>query len=104
MLGSGNEATVGIIFDNGDGKVIAAGPMHHINERMIHPTLIRAVLIRDYGKYRVGLQRWDYDGKTFHHAGFVETKDYDEGIYKEATKAFANVSLELAVTHPELWD
>lgn len=102
-FGTKNQDTICVIYDNGDGTVIAAGPAHHINERMIHPTLIRSVLIREYGVYKVGIQRFDHDGEGFVHTGFDDTKEYDENNFKDATKAFANLSLELAIDYPHLW-
>jgi hypothetical protein len=102
-FGTKNQDTVCVVYDNGDGKVIAAGPAHHINVEFLHPSLIRSVLIRDYGKYRVGIQRWDHDGEEFKCTGFTDTREFNENDYKDATKAFANLSLELAIGYPHLW-
>jgi hypothetical protein len=103
-FGTKNQDSVCVVFDNGNGKVIAAGPAHHINVEFLHPALIRSVLIRDYGKYRVGIQRWEHNGEEFvFEKDFTSVKEYDENDYKTAAAGFAALSLELALTHPHLW-
>jgi hypothetical protein len=103
MLGTKNGNSVGVIFDNGDGTVIGAGPLHHINDWATKPTLIRAVLVREYGKYAVAIQRWEIVDDEFTHDGFTERREYDENKYKDASLAFANLCLDLATIHPHLW-